>query len=155
MRTFDVIVQRENGAYRAFVPSLPNILAEGTSRDEAVKKVKEAIENFFTTAEVTTVSVDVPADEFRPYSTARDWLRQAALYSEPDDEMARHIEEIYAERKRPREAVERELEIADELSAPDLQFPPGSPKAVLKAAADCRIDSGDELYQQYLADMEF
>jgi predicted RNase H-like HicB family nuclease len=62
MKTYDVIVQQENGVFRASVIALPNITAEGRSRDEALEKARVAITDFFKTAEVTTVSVDLPSD---------------------------------------------------------------------------------------------
>ncbi len=62
MKTYDVIVQQENGVYRASVIALPNVTAEGRSRDEALEKARVAITDFFKTAEVTTVSVDLPFD---------------------------------------------------------------------------------------------
>ncbi|MGH9842900.1 MAG: type II toxin-antitoxin system HicB family antitoxin [Blastocatellia bacterium] len=151
MKSFDVFVQRDNGVFRALVPSLPNISADGASSTDAVENAKKAIEEFFKSAEVTTVSVDVPG--FNPRSP-RTWIESAGTFKGNEDEMLRHIEEIYAERKRQREAVERELGIAEEIASPDPTFRPGSPKSVLRAAADCHIDPNDELYRQYVAEME-
>jgi predicted RNase H-like HicB family nuclease len=115
MKSFDVIVQRKNGIYRATAPSLLNLATEGKTRDEALHRMQEAIEDFFKSAEVVTVSVDVPALEYRPYATANDHLRDQALYSHAEDEdiEARHIKEIYAERRREREECERELDLEE------------------------------------------
>lgn len=115
MKSFDVIVQRINAIYRASVPALPHIATEGKTRDEAVYKAQEAIEEFFKSAEIVTVSVDVPALEFRPYATANDQLRDQALYSysEGEDVESRMVKEIYAERRREREERERELDLEE------------------------------------------
>lgn len=115
MKSFDVIVHRKNGAYRAIVPSLLNLTTEGKTRDEALHRMQEAIEDFFKSAEVVTVSIDVPALEYRPYATANDHLRDQALYSYAEDEdmEARHVKEIYAERRREREERERELDLEE------------------------------------------
>ncbi len=44
MKTYDVIVERQNGHFRAMFPSLPNIAAEGATRDEALASVTAAAE---------------------------------------------------------------------------------------------------------------
>ncbi|MGH9754481.1 MAG: type II toxin-antitoxin system HicB family antitoxin [Blastocatellia bacterium] len=113
MKSFDVIVHRKNGAYRAIATSLLNLTTEGKTRDEALHRMQEAIEDFFKSAEVVTVSVDVPALEYRPYATANDHLRDQTLYSYAEDEdmETRHVKEIYAERGREREERERELDL--------------------------------------------
>jgi predicted RNase H-like HicB family nuclease len=113
MKSFDVIIQRKNDLYRASVPALPHIATEGTTRDEALYRAQEAIEDFFKSAEVVSVSVDVPSLEFRPYATANDRLRDEALYPYPSDEdaMSRQTDEIYAERRREREEREREFDL--------------------------------------------
>ena len=36
-----VIVGRENGVYRARIPNFPDLTAEGTTRDEAVRNVEK------------------------------------------------------------------------------------------------------------------
>jgi predicted RNase H-like HicB family nuclease len=108
MKSFDVIVQRENGGYRGVVPDLPSITVEGSSPDDVFAKAKVAIEEFFATAEVRTVSVDVPAEEYRPYTNGRDLLRYMSLYSREPTEMDREYwAELEAERQRQREEAAR------------------------------------------------
>ena len=153
MKLYDVIVERHNGVYRATVPTLPNLSAEGATRDEAVAEAKNAIEEFFKSVEVVTIAMDVPGHKLNPRSP-RVWLESAGGFSGDEDAMLNHIEEIYAERKRQREAVERELDIVAELNAFESNPRPGSPKAVLRAAADCRINLNSDLYKQYVADLE-
>jgi predicted RNase H-like HicB family nuclease len=115
MKSFDVIVHRWNGAYRASVPSLPHITTEGATRDDALIKAQEAIEAYFDTAEVVTLSMDVPVMEFRPSATANDHLRREALYPWPEDDEvnAQHLIDIYAERRRDGEERQREFEIEE------------------------------------------
>lgn len=96
MRTFDVVIEQQNGHYRASVLSLPQIAVEAASRDEALTQVRRAAEDYFAKVEVATIQV----------ATAEQDLR------------------------------------------------PGSPQSVLRAAATTRIDVNDELYQQYVADMD-
>jgi len=159
MKMYDVIVERRNGVYHASVPTLPNISVEASSRDEAVANAKKAIEDFFKSAEVTTVAVEVPVEMNRQNPnldrrSPRVWLETAGMFVDDEEAMLKHIEEIHAERKLQREAVERELDIVAELNAYPPHPRPGSPEAVLRAAADCRINPGSDLYRQYLADLE-
>ncbi|MGH9842899.1 MAG: type II toxin-antitoxin system HicB family antitoxin [Blastocatellia bacterium] len=58
MKTFDVIVEQKNGSYRALVPALPNILAEGATRDEAISNVKNTAQHYLAGVEVATVELD-------------------------------------------------------------------------------------------------
>jgi predicted RNase H-like HicB family nuclease len=105
-----VIVEQENGVYRARIPNFPDLTAEGTTRDEAVRNVERAIRNYLAGFEVTTIRVDVPVREARRYSTAQDVLRAAGKFKGDEEAMLQHIEEIYAERRRQREEVEREID---------------------------------------------
>lgn len=165
MRELDVVVQRTNGSYRAIVLALPNVVVEGTSREEALTNVRQAVEDFLATADVTTISVNLPA----PGPLSRSplvWIETAGGFKGDEAAMLRHIEEIEAARKqeleereftdqlRQRDAIKRELEIVAALNEPPQSLPPGSPKAVLKAIAACRIDPNDKVYQQYVAALE-
>ena len=122
MKSFDVVVGRQNGHFLAAVVAYPHIAEIGTTVEEAVSKAKSAVEDFLTSLQVVTVTVDVP--EVSGYATANE----------------------------QREAVQRELENVAALNNP--AYPPGSPKALLKAIAACRIDPNDQTYQQYVAAME-
>jgi len=113
MWIYDVIIEQHNGHYRASIPALPNMSAEGASRDEAVRNVKEAAQHFLAEVEVTTIQVDIPK---RRYSTAKDWLESAGKFAVEEDVMLQHLEEIYAERRRQREEVEREIDRAGGLT---------------------------------------
>jgi predicted RNase H-like HicB family nuclease len=95
-RTFDVIIERQNGHYRATVPVLPGVAAEAASRNEALTLVWQAAEDYLEQVEVATIEVEISAECLRP----------------------------------------------------------GSPQAVLRAAAECRVDPNDELYQEYVANLE-
>jgi len=57
MKTFDVIVEKKNGSYHALVPALPNILAEGSTRDEAISNVKNTAQHYLANVEVATVEL--------------------------------------------------------------------------------------------------
>jgi predicted RNase H-like HicB family nuclease len=55
MKTYDVIVERNNGHFRALFPSLPNISAEGATRDEAIAAATVAARQYLRKVEITTV----------------------------------------------------------------------------------------------------
>jgi predicted RNase H-like HicB family nuclease len=105
-----VIVGKQNGVYRARIPNFPDLTAEGATRDEAVRNVEQAVQNYLAKFEVTTISVNVPVREARRHSTAQDVLRAAGKFKGDEAAMLQHIEEIYAERRRQREEVEREID---------------------------------------------
>ncbi len=110
MKTYDVIVRLVSNVYVAVVPALPGIRVEGTTRDDALFRAKQAIEDYFKSAEVVSVSVDVPAIEFRPHATVNDRLREQVLTASSDDMEAEVYLNIAAERLRERE----ELTLQDE-----------------------------------------
>jgi len=147
MKMYDVIVERHNGGYRAAVPTLPNLFAEGSTRDEAVANAKKAIEGFFKSAEVTTVAVDVPADEFRPYTQPNDLLRWRAPYSHSRSELDEEFDAEFAvEKQRQRDEAEVEFKIAES------EYP--FAERWLRAANITKKDPNDLLYQQYLAELD-
>src|SRR5882672_10172139 len=100
---YPVIVEQKNGIWRAFIPALADLSAEGASRDEAVRKAQQAAEEYLSKVEVTTIRVDIPAPKTRRYSTAQDVLKVAGKFKGDEEAMRQHIEEIYAERRRQRE----------------------------------------------------
>jgi predicted RNase H-like HicB family nuclease len=109
MKMYDVIVERRNGIYHASAPALPGISVEGSSRDEAIVKAKEAIEDFFKSAEVTTIAVEVPASE---YSFADRWIHQAGIQrQDPADPLYQeYLAELAREKQRQREEAEGEAD---------------------------------------------
>ena len=135
MKMYDVIVKQHNGGYRATVLTLPSLLAEGSTRDEAVINVKQAIEEFFKSAELRTVAVDLPSGKFSlaekwlqeargtqqnadpapnlDKRSPRIWLETAGMFAGDEEAMWQHIEEIEAERRRQREEVEREYDLLE------------------------------------------
>jgi|SRR5262245_19103603 len=111
---YPVIVEHINGAYRALIPALSGLSAEGATREEAVQNVRRAAEAYLSTVEVTTIEVALPVNQ-RSQQTLRPgspqaMLRAAGKFKGDEEAMLQHIEEIYAERRRQREEVEREID---------------------------------------------
>lgn len=109
---YAVIVEQDNGIYRARIPALPNLTAEGQSRDQALHNVWQAAEDYLAKVEVATIEVAAPPQRLRPGSP-KSVLAAAGKFKGDEEVMLQHIEEIYAERRRQRAEVERELDEAE------------------------------------------
>ena len=60
-RTYDVIIEREDGHFRATLTNLPGVSAEADTRDEALQQLQQAATNYLQRVELTTIELDVPA----------------------------------------------------------------------------------------------
>ena len=106
---YPVIVERKNGIYKALIPDLPALSAEGASSDEAVFNVQRAAKEYLATVELRKIQIELPQN----FSTARDWIEAAGIFS-PDDELYKqHWAEIEAERKRQYEEANRAIDAAE------------------------------------------
>jgi predicted RNase H-like HicB family nuclease len=99
---YPVIVENNNGVYRALIPALADLSAEGSSYDEAVTNAKQAAEAYLSKVRITTIELNLPAPEFRRGSPSAV-LKAAGGFKGDEEVMRQHLEEIYAERRRQRE----------------------------------------------------
>lgn len=106
---YPVIVEQKNGVWRAVIPALSNLSAEGASYDEAVQKARQAAEAFLSKVRITTIELNGPNQELRRGSP-KSVLKALGKFKGDEEAMQRHIEEIYSERRRQREEAEREAE---------------------------------------------
>ena len=44
-----ILEQAEEGGYTVFVPTLPDVVSEGDTKEEALKNIKDAIEGYLKT----------------------------------------------------------------------------------------------------------
>ena len=109
---YAVLVERKNEIWRAIIPTLSDLSAEGASYEEAVQNAQRAAETYLSTVKVTTINLNHPAPQFRRGSK-QAVLNAAGKFKGDEAAMLQHIEEIYAERRREREAIERELDLLD------------------------------------------
>lgn len=109
---YAVLVEQKNDIWRAIIPTLSDLSAEGISYEEAVQKVQRAAEAYLSSVKVTTIHLNHPPPQFRPGSK-QAVLNAAGKFKGDEEAMQQHLEEIYAERRRQREAVERELDLLD------------------------------------------
>jgi predicted RNase H-like HicB family nuclease len=100
---YPVIVEKNNGVYRALIPALADLSAEGLSPDEAVQKVRQAAEVYLATVELRTIKLEVPQVPAQPGSTAQDWLAAVKVFEGDEKALQEHFAEIEKERQRQRE----------------------------------------------------
>ena len=60
---YPVIAEQKNGTWRAVIPALADLSAEGASRDEAMKNAQRAAEDYLSKVEVTTINVALPREQ--------------------------------------------------------------------------------------------
>jgi predicted RNase H-like HicB family nuclease len=99
---YPVIVEKNNGVYRALIPALADLSAEGLSPDEAVQNVQQAAEIYLATVELRTIKLEVPGITRQPCSTAQDWLGALKLFEGDEKALREHFAEIEQERQRQR-----------------------------------------------------
>jgi predicted RNase H-like HicB family nuclease len=104
---YPVIVENNNGVYRALIPALADLSAEGQSPDEAVLKVQEAAEAYLAEVELRTIKVETPVRGGRRYATAQEWLEAVKVFEGDEEALREHFAEIEAQRQRQREEAER------------------------------------------------
>ncbi len=129
MKSFDVVVGKQNGQFLAAVLAYPHIAEIGATAEEAVVKAKSAMEEFLTSAQVVTVTVNAPetngssvqqlqataeAAEIvaSEYPLAEAWMRKMGLRrQDPNDPDYQSFLAAIAEAKqREREAARQEAE---------------------------------------------
>jgi predicted RNase H-like HicB family nuclease len=105
---YPVIVENKNGVYRALIPALADLSAEGPSPDEAVQNVQQAAEAYLATVEFRTIRIETPRRLTPPYSTAQDWLEAVSVFEGDEEALREHFAEIEAERQRQRDEADRQ-----------------------------------------------
>jgi predicted RNase H-like HicB family nuclease len=109
---YPVIVEQSEGVWRAVLPTLADLSAEGSSFDEALSNARRAAEDYLSKVVLTTIEVNGASSP--PHSRSpRNWIESAGMFVGDEEAMLQHIEEIYAERRRQREEVEREYDLLD------------------------------------------
>ncbi len=96
-----VIVECENGLYRARIPSLPGLSAEGTTLEEALKEARQEAVSYLSQVAVATIEVDLPVLHL---SSAQAWLDAAGTF-EGDQDQSQHFADLAAKRQQQRTAA--------------------------------------------------
>jgi predicted RNase H-like HicB family nuclease len=95
-----VIIENKNGLYRALIPSLPGLSAEGTTLEEALTGVQQEAASYLARVAVATIEIDLPT---LPHSSAQTWLDAAGSF-EGDQEQVQHFVDLAATRQQQRTA---------------------------------------------------
>jgi predicted RNase H-like HicB family nuclease len=105
---YPLFLERKNGLWRAFIPALAGLSAEGASREEAVRNAQRAAEEYLTRVEVTTVEVNLPIENALRPDSPQALLKALEAFSGDGEAMREHFEEIAKERKRQRDEAQRD-----------------------------------------------
>ena len=105
---YSVIVENKDGVWRAFIPALADLSAEGTSEDEAVNNAKLEAEKYVSAVKIKTIEINLGQEQSRGYSTSQELLEALENYVGDEDALREHFEEIAKERQRQREEAQRQ-----------------------------------------------
>jgi len=108
---YAVLVERTKGGWRAFIPALADLGAEGVSRDEAVQNVQRVAQAYLSSVEVTTIKVNLPQEPAQRPGSPRTLLRALEVFAGDEEAVREHFEDIAKERQRQRaEAQQQDAE---------------------------------------------
>ncbi|MFN8446962.1 MAG: type II toxin-antitoxin system HicB family antitoxin [Caldilineaceae bacterium] len=102
---YTVMIHRQPlGHYVAQAPAVPNCRGEGRTRNEALRQLKSAIEQWMLETEITTLEIQTPAPAG---STAQSnpWLATAGLFAN-DPMLEPMLQKILAAREAERPGAE-------------------------------------------------
>jgi predicted RNase H-like HicB family nuclease len=107
MRYMVLLRRRPLGTYVAMAPAVPGCAGEGGTRDEALNRLKTALEDWLVETEITMIDVAMPepGDGRRwhpePVEGLNPWLMTAGLFAD-DPALEPMLQEIYAAREAER-----------------------------------------------------
>ncbi len=98
--------QRSTGIYEATTPALPGSMGKGKTRDEALDRLKNVIEEWLAETEMTTIEVDTPASGSKSTlnpGLQNPWLTTAGIFKD-DPLLNPMLHQIYAARDTEKQA---------------------------------------------------
>jgi len=105
---YAVLIERKKESWRAFIPALADLGAEGDSRDEAVRNVQRAAEAYLSSVEVTTIKVNLPQEPSRQPGSPQMLLRALEVFAGDEEALQEHFEEIARERQKQRAEAQKQ-----------------------------------------------
>jgi predicted RNase H-like HicB family nuclease len=105
---YPVIVEQKNGVWRAFIPALADLSAEGATRDEAVQNAQRVAEAYLSSVEVTTITVTLPQEQPQRPGSPQALLKALEAFAGDEEAVREHFEEIARERQRQREEAQQQ-----------------------------------------------
>src|SRR5215470_9100464 len=88
---YPVIVKQQNGVWRAVIPALSDLSADGSSYDDAVNNARRAAEAFLSNAKVTTIELNTPVEHLRRGSP-QAVLKAAGRFKGDEQAMQQHLD---------------------------------------------------------------
>jgi predicted RNase H-like HicB family nuclease len=105
---YPVIVEHKNGVWRAFIPQLSDLGAEGESREEALRNAEKAAEAYLSEVDVATIEISMPGESTLRPDSPQAVLMASGMFVEDENAMLEHIQEIYSNRQKQRDDADRE-----------------------------------------------
>jgi predicted RNase H-like HicB family nuclease len=105
---YTVLIERKQEGWRAFIPALADLGAEGVSRDEAVRNVQRAAEAYLSAVEVTTIKINLLQELARRPGRPQTLLRALEAFAGDAEALREHFEDIARERQRQRTEAQQQ-----------------------------------------------
>lgn len=105
---YPVIIEQKNGVWRAVIPALSDLAAEGASRDEAFLRARLAAEEYLSSVEILTIKVNLPQTETIRNGSPQSLLKALEAFTGDEDALREHFDEIARERQRQRDEARRQ-----------------------------------------------
>ncbi len=103
---YPVIVEQRNGVWRAVIPALSDLTAEGASRDEAMENAQRAAEDYLSKVEVATIEVPLPRGETLRPGSPQALLKEIEAFGDDQEALRDHFDEIIKARQRLRDEAQ-------------------------------------------------
>ena len=97
---YPVIVEQKNGVWRAVIPALSDLTAEGASRDEAMQNAKRAAADYLSKVELTTINIALPREQAVRAGSPGALLKELEMFASDEEALREHFAEIARERQR-------------------------------------------------------
>ena len=78
---FTVIIEKNGAQYCVLIPQLPNLVAEGPTREDALFQAQRAAEEYLAQVELVQIELKTPVQIEQRFSTAQDWAQRAVAAS--------------------------------------------------------------------------
>lgn len=102
---YSVIVEK-NGIWRAVIPALSDLSAEGASREQAMQNAQRAAEDYLSRVEVATIRVQLPREQAIRAGSPQAFLNELEPFAGDGEALREHFEEIAKARRRQREEAQ-------------------------------------------------
>lgn len=105
---YPLFVEQKNGVWRASIPALAGLSAEGVSREEAVQNARRAAGEYLSKVEVTTVDIDLPFERGLRPDSPQALLKALEAFSGDAEALREHFDQIARERQRERDEAQQQ-----------------------------------------------